>query len=218
MLNKDHVCMRVSSASKSLIMFPYLVSWVFEILLGVSILFEEHIIDPCTKQCQVWAQRYRYGTKVVRLPQYDKDWNYIIDNHHQTLEVQPLSQVRYVGINGEVYVLIQEDYCEPADFYVYDAIWTTNGITHVDVTHLLRQIAGPCGDSHGQELTLQDIVRYLAFNDPRCRGPYTSASQLQWTCGKTLTQHCCNEWTEVMDFCGAMNNNDSEIFKKNVVV
>ncbi len=120
--------------------------------------------------------------------------------NHQPLEVQPLSQVRYIGTNGETYVLIQEDYFEPIDTYVYDAVWTTTGAVRVDVTRLLRQIAGPCGDMHGQELTLQDIVRFLAYNDKRCHGPYTSASQLQWTSGQTLTQYICSDWKEVLDF------------------
>lgn len=184
-------------------MFFYLITWVFEKLLDGWMTLEEYVIDPATYQCERTLDRYRYGESAVVLPHYHEDWSDVVN----TKSVQPLSFVRYLGYNGESYVLLQEDYFEPIDSYVYDARWTIDGVNYIDVTKLLRQIAGPCGDMHGQELTLQDIVRFLAYNEKRCRGEYTSASQLEWTCGKSLTHHICTEWDEVLDFIGCCNKN-----------
>ncbi len=189
-------------------MFFYLLTWSFEQLLAGWLVLEDYFFDPVAYQCKQWIERLRYGERVTTLPHYEDDWTYIIDMNHQPLEVQPLSQVRYIGTNGEMYVLIQENHFDPIDTYVYDAVWTTTGTVRVDVTRLLRQIAGPCGDMHGQELTLQDIVRFLAYNDIRCRGPYTSASRLEWTSGQTMAHHICTEWNDVLDFTGDGETHD----------
>jgi hypothetical protein len=197
-------------------MFFHLLTWSFEHLLAGWVVLEDYIFDPIAHQCKQWIERFRYGERETILPHYEEDWTYIIDMNHQPLEVQPLSQVRYIGTNGETYVLIQEDYFEPIDTYVYDAVWTTTGAVRVDVTRLLRQIAGPCGDMHGQELTLQDMVRFLAYNDERCHGPYTSVSRLQWTSGQTLTQYICSDWKEVLDFTIGVQMGEVDEISRNV--
>ncbi len=151
---------------------------------GVCFLYisvETYLVRPLRKILSLIRNRFVFGIAARQI-------DYVTN----------IEEVKYVGGNGEVYTIIQD----PARFdqYIFDASWTPDGKTFIDVTDVLRSLCGPMGNMHGYLLNLERFSGYLANTREDCDLPFTENLKLTWTSSRDLTTYEVTDLEQILDF------------------
>lgn len=153
---------------------------------------EDRMVQPLCSFFRTVCNRVQFGRAASQISVKEDDWSGL------NLKSQKLNYLHYITPYGHKYTYIYADTSESPDEAIFNAEFV-NGDTIVDITDEFRQIAGPLRDFHNQDLTMQDILQYLASVNTECKGPYGNSCILRWTSGTTLESTECSNWDQVVE-------------------